>query len=93
MTQSLRKILRQLVFTLLGVLGLLFCPADIIAAPCDLKSNPPPFIDHDLSVSFCELCSYGYVTIVVANPYRYTNDPFDLTAPDIPGANHDESKD
>ena len=79
--------MRQLIYTLLGVLGLLFCPSDINAAPCDLKSNPPPFIDHDLSLSFCELCSYGYVTIVVANPYRYTNDPFDPTAPDIPGAN------
>ncbi len=84
MTQCIRKILRQLIFTLLGVFCLLSCPVVIHAAPCDLK--PQPFIDHDLSTSFCELCSYGYVTIVAANPYRYTNNPFDPTVPEIPGA-------
>ena len=84
--QSIRKIFRQLIFTLLGVMSLLSYSVGVQAAPCDLKSNPPPFIDHDLNVSFCELCSYGYVTIVVTNPYRYTNDPFDPNAPDIPGA-------
>ena len=40
------------------------------AAPCDLKSNPPPFIGHDLTNSYCEMCSYGYVTIVISNPYE-----------------------
>ncbi|MCK7509897.1 MAG: hypothetical protein MZV70_41620 [Desulfobacterales bacterium] len=40
-----------------------------LAAPCDVKSSAPPFIDHDLSVSYCELCGYGYVTVIVANPY------------------------
>ena len=45
------------------------------AAPCDLKNSPPAFIRHDLtasaatSVSYCELCGYGYVTIIVSNPY------------------------
>jgi len=46
-----------------------------LAAPCDLTNNPPPFVKHDLtgsqasSVSYCELCGYGYVTITITNPY------------------------
>lgn len=46
------------------------------AAPCDIKTGAPAFIRHDLtanqatSVSYCELCGYGYVTIVVTNPYQ-----------------------
>ncbi|MGB3212034.1 MAG: SdrD B-like domain-containing protein [Desulforhopalus sp.] len=52
------------------------------AAPCDTKSGIS-FIRHDLGNSYCELCGYGYVTIVVANPYRYTDVPFGT---DIPGA-------
>lgn len=57
------------------------------AAPCDTKSSPP-FVQHDLSNSYCELCGYGYVTVVIANPYSYT---FDTTPPlphdlPVPGA-------
>jgi large repetitive protein len=40
------------------------------AAPCDLKNNAPAFIRHDLTESFCELCSYGYITIIISNPYE-----------------------
>jgi uncharacterized repeat protein (TIGR01451 family)/fimbrial isopeptide formation D2 family protein len=46
------------------------------ALDCDLDSNPPPFLAHDLtanvatSVSYCELCGYGYVTFEVANPFK-----------------------
>ncbi len=40
------------------------------ALPCDLKNNPPPFIRHDLTNSYCELCSYGYITVVISNPYE-----------------------
>ena len=46
------------------------------AAPCDIKNNPPPFIQHDInnnpatSASYCELCGFGYVTIVISNPYE-----------------------
>jgi len=46
-----------------------------IGAPCDIKNNAPSFIAHDLtgnvatSASYCELCGYGYVTVVIANPY------------------------
>ncbi len=46
------------------------------AAPCDIKYNDPPFIRHDLTnvsgggtVSYCELCGYGYITIVISNFY------------------------
>jgi uncharacterized repeat protein (TIGR01451 family)/fimbrial isopeptide formation D2 family protein len=47
----------------------------VFAAPCDLKPSSPAFIRHDLtaspttSVSYCELCGYGYVTIIITNPY------------------------
>jgi uncharacterized repeat protein (TIGR01451 family)/fimbrial isopeptide formation D2 family protein len=40
------------------------------AAPCDIKSGAPAFIRNDLGVSYCELCGYGYVTIVITNPYE-----------------------
>lgn len=41
------------------------------AAPCDIKNNAPSFIAHDLSgnASYTELCGYGYVTVVIANPH------------------------
>ena len=47
-----------------------------MAADCTLDSSPDPFIRHDVttnvstSVSYCELCGYGYVTFVVANPFN-----------------------
>jgi len=56
--------------------GLLLPVVDALAAPCDIKNNTPPFIEHDLtnnvntSASYCELCGYGYVTIVITNPYQ-----------------------
>jgi uncharacterized repeat protein (TIGR01451 family)/fimbrial isopeptide formation D2 family protein len=37
-------------------------------APCDLKPGPPDYIQHDLSSSYCELCGYGYISIVITNP-------------------------
>ena len=40
------------------------------AAPCDIVPAAPPIIQHDLSTSYCELCGYGYVTIVITNPYE-----------------------
>ncbi|RJQ76458.1 MAG: DUF11 domain-containing protein [Desulfobacteraceae bacterium] len=46
------------------------------AAPCDIKNNSPDFISHDLAESYCELCGYGYITIVIANPYEHV----DMTA-------------
>ena len=40
------------------------------AAPCDIKSFASSLIQHDLSESYCELCSYGYVTIIITNSYE-----------------------
>jgi len=57
-------------------IGLLLPVVNALAAPCDIKNNTPPFIEHDLtnnvntSASYCELCGYGYVTIVITNPYE-----------------------
>ena len=45
------------------------------AAPCDIRNNAPPFIQHDLTASYCELCGYGYITILISNPL----DQIDLT--------------
>jgi large repetitive protein len=55
-----------------------------LAAPCDRKLGHD-FVQHDLTSSYCVLCGYGYVTVVITNPYRYTDGvrPID---PDIPGA-------
>lgn len=56
--------------------GLLLAAATAWAAPCDIKTGAPAFIRHDLtasqttSVSYCELCGYGYVTIIITNPYE-----------------------
>jgi len=71
----------MLVVAVMSVAGLLLIAEAAQAAPCDFKSGYP-FIQHDLGNSYCELCGYGYITIVVANPYRYTKVP----GPDIPGA-------
>ncbi|KJS32549.1 MAG: hypothetical protein VR64_06500 [Desulfatitalea sp. BRH_c12] len=54
----------------LCLLILLMSAEAVTAAPCDIKNNAPALIRHDLSASYCELCSYGYVTIIVANPYE-----------------------
>lgn len=60
----------------MAALILVFPVANTIAAPCDIKNSPPPFIQHNLtnsqatSVSYCELCGFGYVTIVITNPYQ-----------------------
>ena len=52
----------------------LLSAADVaFTAPCDVKSTPPTFIQHNLNTSYCELCGYGYVTIVITNPYEGAN--------------------
>ena len=56
--------------TAFGVLALLLFAESVLAAPCDLRSSPPPFIRHDLTASYCELCGYGYVTVIVSNSYE-----------------------
>ncbi|MEN8806543.1 MAG: hypothetical protein ABF291_03625, partial [Desulfobacterales bacterium] len=54
----------------LSALMLLLAADVAFAAPCDIKNNPPPFIRNDLTDSYCELCSYGYITVVISNPYE-----------------------
>ena len=60
----------------MAALTLIFQGIYAVAAPCDIKNSPPPFIKHDLttsqatSISYCELCGFGYVTIVITNPYQ-----------------------
>ena len=39
-------------------------------AQCNIKPNPPARIQHDLAASYCELCGFGYVSIVIANPFQ-----------------------
>jgi large repetitive protein len=74
-TKSLSDVMRHLV-QLAAVAAVLFLAVSAApAAPCDVKNNAPSFITHDLtanvstSASYCELCGYGYVTIVISNPY------------------------
>lgn len=52
------------------VAALLLPSQAVLAAPCDLRSSPQPFIQHDLTNSYCELCGYGYVTVIVSNSYE-----------------------
>lgn len=82
--QTKRSWQHQLV-RMLGLFVLFFQAAYAIAAPCDIKNSPPPFIRHDLtasvatSVSYCELCNYGYVTIIVTNPYDLNTNMTSMT--------------
>ena len=59
----------------MAALMLIFQGNYAIAAPCDIKNSAPPFIQHDLTpaISWCELCGYGYVTIVINNTYVGAN--------------------
>lgn len=65
----------KLLFAAVSVLVLLLPFGATQAASCDIKTSAPPFIEHDLSNnvttsnSWCELCGYGYVSIVISNPY------------------------
>ena len=46
------------------------------AAPpsCPASLDTADIIDHDMSVSFCELCEVGTVRLVVDNPFRQSDD-------------------
>jgi hypothetical protein len=54
-----------------GMLPLLLAPGAAPAAPCEVKNTAPPFIRHDLTVIYCKLCSNGYITIIISNPYAH----------------------
>ena len=65
--------------TRIALLGLAALLATAEPASAQVPSTCPPqlgteaLVDHDFSVSFCELCDIGTVSIVVDNPF----DPFD----------------
>ncbi len=80
--RTILHIFQKLSLALLSILSLLLTSQAVLAAPCDLKPNHY-FVRYDLSNSYCELCGYGYITVVIANPYQFTPDP---PNPDIPGA-------
>lgn len=52
-----------------ATLILLFNIGHSQAADCDLKGSAPAIIQHNLTTSYCELCGYGYVTIIITTPY------------------------
>ena len=43
-------------------------------ASCPVNLGTANVIDHDFSVSFCELCDVGTVRIEVENPFRNNDD-------------------
>lgn len=61
-----------------------------LAATCDVKPSAPPIIQHNLTtsqafrISYCELCGYGHVTIVITNPYVGA-DMIDMAVVENPG--------
>jgi len=68
------KIRLLLVVAAMSVVGLLLLSQAAQSASCDVQNNVP-FVEHDLNESYCELCSYGYITIVISNPYRKATGP------------------
>ncbi len=71
-SRAMREGLRLLAF------GFLFCSAQASAqgvpANCPSDLATADIIEHDFSVSFCELCGVGTVRLVVENPYRSSDD-------------------
>jgi uncharacterized repeat protein (TIGR01451 family)/fimbrial isopeptide formation D2 family protein len=71
-------ITKNILKKVLVALVLFFPVAYALSAPCDTKPGAPQLIQHNItasaatSVSYCELCGYGYVTIIVSNPYLGT---------------------
>ncbi len=54
----------------LCLLAIAFTADTAWSAPCDLKPTTPNIIRHNMSASYCELCGYGYVTVIIANGYE-----------------------
>ncbi len=61
---------KHFLYSICSTLALLLSLGVAFGAPCDLKPGAPDFIQHDLGASYCELCGYGYVSIVITNPYE-----------------------
>jgi hypothetical protein len=66
----------KLLFVSIATLIVLLPLDAALAASYDIKNSAPPFIEHDLTAnagtsnsnSWCALCGYGYVRIVVGSP-------------------------
>ncbi len=48
--------------------------AQAVPASCPSNLATADIIDHDFTVSFCELCDIGTVRLVIENPYRQQDD-------------------
>ena len=66
-----------MLFALLGLLVLLpieHASAQAVPGTCPSELATEDIIDHDFSVSFCELCGIGTVRIEIENPFRRSDD-------------------
>lgn len=76
MKQKINSVITTRLFKIvLAAFVLLIAFDSALGADCDLKTAPAPpaIIRHDLtgtpSVSYCELCGYGYVTVIITTPF------------------------
>ena len=66
--------LAGLALLLAGMLWTVPASAQAIPASCPSGLATADLIDHDFSVSFCELCEIGTVRIEIENPFRNNDD-------------------
>ncbi|MGB5411799.1 MAG: hypothetical protein WBN09_09745, partial [Woeseiaceae bacterium] len=69
---ALARILQHVVLCALFMLGAAAANAQALSCPANLGSAD--LIDHNFSVSFCELCEVGTVRIEIENPFRNNDD-------------------
>jgi len=62
------------VSALIGLLWSTGASAQAIPPGCPANLSTVDIIDHDFSVSFCELCEIGTVRLEIENPYRNNDD-------------------
>jgi hypothetical protein len=70
---------RRALLSVLGLVAAFLCVTDEASAqgvPASCPSNlaTADLIDHDFTVSFCELCATGTVRLEIENPYRESDD-------------------
>jgi hypothetical protein len=75
MTERFKSV-RQAIFlvALSTVLWSAAATAQGVPANCPKDLAMADIIDHDFSVSFCELCGVGTVSLIVESPYRQQDD-------------------
>ncbi len=69
---ALARILQHVVLCAVFMLGAVAANAQALSCPANLGSAD--LIDHNFSVSFCELCEVGTVRIEIENPFRNNDD-------------------